>query len=336
LTNEKTYDFVLRPPTLEDIPATVAMLNECWLESVGTTSFTNEQLHAIWHLPDFDFPHNVRLAVDSDGQILGYCIIFCRAPFLNNYLMPRTHPAYRNRGIGTALTAWGEARSNENLALAPPDARVIVGCSNFGTHVAGAQLLVDRGYHLVRSGYEMKIEMASAPPAPQWPANITVRGMQPDHEEEAVYRAIEETFRDHWGHVERPFAEGFAEWLHLNRSVPVYDPAFFFVAWDGAEIAGVALCFTQDTDYPDMAWIQSLGVRRPWRRQGLALALLHHIFGEAYRRGIPKVGLGVDAESLTGATWLYEKAGMHIFRQWDTYEKELRPGVDLVTRQVAD
>jgi ribosomal protein S18 acetylase RimI-like enzyme len=83
-----------------------------------------------------------------------------------------------------------------------------------------------------------------------------------------------------------------------------------------------------------MAWVQSLGVRRPWRRQGLALALLHHLFGASYRRGITKVGLGVDTESLTGATRLYEKAGMQIYRQWDTYEKELRPGEDLVTRQV--
>ncbi|MEZ4726737.1 MAG: hypothetical protein R3E79_06345 [Caldilineaceae bacterium] len=66
----------------------------------------------------------------------------------------------------------------------------------------------------------------------------------------------------------------------------------------------------------------------------LALALLHHAFGEFYRRGVKKVGLGVDASSLTGATRLYEKAGMKPFRQYNTYEKELRPGRDLTTRQL--
>ena len=52
-------------------------------------------------------------------------------------------------------------------------------------------------------------------------------------------------------------------------------------------------------------------------------------FGEFYRRRQKRVGLGVDASSLTGATRLYEKAGMHIARQYDTYEMELRPGRDI-------
>jgi len=75
-------------------------------------------------------------------------------------------------------------------------------------------------------------------------------------------------------------------------------------------------------------------VRRPWRRKGLGLALLLHSFGEFYRRGRRRVGLGVDAQSLTGATRLYEKAGMRVARVYNTYEKELRPGVDLSTQSV--
>ena len=49
-----------------------------------------------------------------------------------------------------------------------------------------------------------------------------------------------------------------------------------------------------------------------------------------------KVGLGVDGASLTGATRLYEKAGMHIFRQFDAYEKDLRPGEDLSTQALSE
>ncbi len=43
------------------------------------------------------------------------------------------------------------------------------------------------------------------------------------------------------------------------------------------------------------------------------------------------MGLGVDAASLTNATQLYENAGMHVSRQYNTYEMELRPGKDLTT-----
>jgi mycothiol synthase len=85
-----------------------------------------------------------------------------------------------------------------------------------------------------------------------------------------------------------------------------------------------------------MAWVHSLGIKRPWRRQGIALAMLLHTFGQFYRRGIAKVGLGVDGQSLTGATRLYEKAGMHPAHQETLYEKELRPGVELATQSLAE
>ena len=83
-----------------------------------------------------------------------------------------------------------------------------------------------------------------------------------------------------------------------------------------------------------MGWVDTLGVRRPWRRQGLAEALLYHSFRELRRRGRTSVGLGVDASSLTGATRLYEKAGMRAIRKFTRYEKELRPGTDLKTQMI--
>ena len=68
---------------------------------------------------------------------------------------------------------------------------------------------------------------------------------------------------------------------------------------------------------------------RPWRKRGIGLALLRHSFNEFYRRGRRKVGLGVDAQSLTGALRLYEGAGMHIHQTFDQYEKELRAGIEI-------
>ena len=53
-----------------------------------------------------------------------------------------------------------------------------------------------------------------------------------------------------------------------------------------------------------------------------------------YRRGRHAVGLGVDASSLTGATRLYERAGMRVVRQFNSYAKVLRPGIELGTETV--
>jgi len=49
-------------------------------------------------------------------------------------------------------------------------------------------------------------------------------------------------------------------------------------------------------------------------------------FSEFFRRDIYTVYLSVDAQSLTGATRLYERAGMHIVKRSIQYEKELRVG----------
>ena len=78
-----------------------------------------------------------------------------------------------------------------------------------------------------------------------------------------------------------------------------------------------------------MGWDSIFGVGKKWRRRGLAVAMLRNAFAEFAKRGKSKVGLGVDATSLTGANRVYERAGMHPARQTDAYEKELRPGVDL-------
>jgi mycothiol synthase len=62
-------------------------------------------------------------------------------------------------------------------------------------------------------------------------------------------------------------------------------------------------------------------VRRPWRRRGIALALLQHELGVLYARGIRAAMLSVDADSPTGATRLYERAGMREHRRIDVYSK---------------
>ena len=325
--------FILRSPTMDDVPGVVAVMNANWQKFQGTEPFTAEEVSGDWSEPGFDLATEARVITTTAGQIVAHVDLVCRTPFVRALVWARTHPDYYGLGFGTGLTRWAEAYAQEKMRAAPDDARLTIECSNLAQDHAAANLLTGLGYPHSRSFYSMKIEMAAPPPAPVWPAGITVRPMLAG-EEATVFRAKDDSFVDHWGHIEMPFDEAFALWSHGVASNPRHDPSTYFLALDGDEIAGVALCVPQDDEFPDMAWIDSLGVRRPWRRQGLALALLHHSFGEFYRRGIKQVGLGVDASSLTGAVRLYEKAGMQTFRQFNVYEKEIRPGRDLATRAV--
>ena len=170
----------------------------------------------------------------------------------------------------------------------------------------------------------MAIEIDSQPPGPEWPEGVTVRNFLPGQDERAVYETVAEAFQDHWGYLQPTFESWQREWFKDR-----FDPSLWWLAFDGEELAGTALC----TYLIDMGWVRSLAVRRPWRGRGLGTALLHAAFADFYRRGKRKVGLGVDSQNLTGATRLYERAGMRVVRQFDQYRKVLRPGRDLTAQE---
>ena len=119
---------------------------------------------------------------------------------------------------------------------------------------------------------------------------------------------------------------------------PSLRPDVIVVHTPVADVAGNTelLAVANSFEDAEMGWVGTLGVRRPWRKRGLGLALLRHSFNEFYRRDKRKVGLGVDAQNLTGALRLYESAGMHIDLAHDFYEKELRPGREISVQSLAD
>jgi ribosomal protein S18 acetylase RimI-like enzyme len=53
------------------------------------------------------------------------------------------------------------------------------------------------------------------------------------------------------------------------------------------------------------------------------MALLLNAFRQFHERGERRVGLGVDADSPTGATRLYERAGMRVVEETAVYRKDL-------------
>jgi ribosomal protein S18 acetylase RimI-like enzyme len=70
-------------------------------------------------------------------------------------------------------------------------------------------------------------------------------------------------------------------------------------------------------------YVGAIGVQRAWRGKGLGRALLVRTFAEFYARGVSRVTLGVDAQSPTGATKLYEGVGMTTENAAVVYEKAL-------------
>ena len=83
----------------------------------------------------------------------------------------------------------------------------------------------------------------------------------------------QEAFEDTW----EPIRWSYEEWAHAYVEPSSFDPDLWLLAWSGEDPCGVAICHVHATD-PTLGWIAVLGVRRAWRRRGIARALLAHAF----------------------------------------------------------
>lgn len=331
--------FTTRGANINDAEPALALFNRWSRSVVGRDEITDvEAIRTEWKSPGFDPVEDIRFVFAPDGEMAGYIEVWTTGkPPVHPWVWGRVDPDYEDRGVGTWMLQWAEQRALQALQDVPANLRFAPHVGTYREAEKPKKLFEDMGYRHIRSSYHMLINMDGPVPEAEFPEGITLRTFNLETDAEAVYRADTESFRDHFGFVEQPFEEGFKRFKHFMIDAEGFDPSLWFLALDGpsGEIVGVNLCRSRSYDDRDLGWVGSLGVRRPWRKRGIGLALLRHSFNEFYRRGRRKVGLGVDAQNLTGALRLYENAGMHVHQAFDQYEKELRPGVEISTQTLS-
>ena len=311
--------YTARPPGRNDVPAVAALIAACERDETGKSNMTTEELLANWQ--GLDLADEAVLVVSDDGTIVASADVLNRL-CVNVSVYGFVHLEHRGQSLGRWLVEWGEAWTRDRMERAPAEARVVVQHFVNAVNEPARRLLEEIGYAAVRGTYTMTIELAGPPPPPAWPNGIRVRTFVPGQDERAAFEAHEEAFADTWGRPPGTFAK---------FTAPIgeegFDPTLWFLVEEVPELVGQVQC----RSFGGRGWISGMGVRRPWRRRGIALALLRHAFTEFWRRGVREVGLSVDAESLTGAPRLYLGAGMRVDQHYLLYQKELRPGVDLST-----
>jgi mycothiol synthase len=215
------------------------------------------------------------------------------------------HPAWKGKGIGPELVDRSESRARELDAQRMHQVA-------FGPDEPAHRLLADRGYREIRRFYEMAIELADPPEVP----DLGIERLDPADVQE-FHAALDEAFQDHWEHHGSPFEQ----WWERHRTNPNLDLSLWFVLREAGEMIAVS---RNEANRNGGGYVAAIGVRRPWRGKGYAKGLLLHTFREFYDRGIKRVTLGVDAESATGATHLYERVGMHVEHENVVFEKVLQ------------
>jgi len=325
--------YTARPATLDDIEDIAGVVNQYTLRLISEPYLPAKHLRNFLTVPGFDLAKSSRLVLSSSGSIAGFALVMdIRAPYVEITSWGFVPEAEQGKGIGSALHEWIELRARQTITKAPEGARVFLSHSLFDQDEPGKALLEQFGYRQTRHIWRMAVALDEAPAAPVWPQGIEPRNVDLRVNLERPLRAANEAFRDHYGHVEGDFEQRLERWRHEVENDPDYSPDLSFVAMDGDDIAGICFCSPQSGMDTSAGYVNSLGVLRPWRKRGLGLALLLHALGVLRGKGKVRAALHVDAQSLTGATRLYEKAGMYVDQLSHEYQLELRAGVDLATK----
>lgn len=314
-------EYTIRHARDQDAQDILRLIEACdhsfGIESGG---FTEVDIRDGWS--NLDMERDTWCVIASDGELAAYGEVTDHGSgklAADGYV----HPDHRDKGLGTAIVRLMEARACELAPNAPDDSEVSLGNGVLLLDVAGRAILEREGYTVARVFWEMRIELSEEPAEPTLPAGLRLRGFVPGQDDRAVFETIETAFADHWEHVPREFDE----WrTRLER--PDFDPSLWLlVETEDGTIPAALLGWLRS----DHGWISTVGTLREWRGKGLASALLKAAFCVYWRRGVRVVALGVDSQNPTGATHVYEAAGMRAASSAVVFKKVLRPGVDLAS-----
>lgn len=281
------------------------------------------------HLVHCD-PYKDMQFAEINGEVIGYSRLWWMMEgsgtwvgFHFGYVLPD----WRGKGIGSALLSFNEDRLlqiatqlKENGEL-PTDAPCVLDNFVSDSEAARISLLERRGYTAVRYAYQMvRPDLENIPELPL-PPGVEVRPVKIEHMR-LIWEASNVAFQDHWGYIPDPWEE-FQSFIDS----PEFDPSLLRVAWQGDQVVGMVLSFIDKDENVlygrKRGYTENICVLRPWRKQGLAKALIALSLSALKERGMTEAGLGVDTENTSGALHLYQFMGFKVVKRSTIYRKPL-------------
>jgi mycothiol synthase len=293
-----------RRPTLQDAPQILALMVACDLAVLGESDSTLSELTADLAAPGVDNERGGRLVTGSDGAVVGW--LWTRSDvdagevFLDLY------------SVDSDVLRWLMARGREYVAEVAGQwgREVTLAAGSYAHDEVYGGVLRDEGLEVVRSFWQMRRPLdASVTRVAELAPGVRIRLVDAADPADlaVVHRVHEESFVDHWNHTTRPFDA----WYERFKDSAGLDFSQWWLAEVDGEPAGL-LIGNNSHDEINQGYVDTLGVLRQYRGRGVAKSLLYHAFADSARRGRDRIGLGVDSESPTGATRLYEAVGMTV------------------------
>jgi len=275
------------------------------------------------HLTNSD-PYQDMIFPEVNGEVIGYG----RCMWVQEVKGPRVYmgfgwivPEWRRKGIGRAMYRWQESRLREIAADHPADVEKAFDAWANDIDAGRHALWLSEGYKPFTYGARMARPNLDDIPDAKLPAGFEVRPVR-DEDIRAIWEADLEALRDHWGFSEPVDREdAFQQFLGF----PHRDTSLWRIAWDGDEVAGQVKSFINVAENEEFnrkrGWTEEISVRRPYRRQGLATALICMSLRALKERGMEEAALGVHTENPNGAFDLYKKLGYEVERMETIYRK---------------
>lgn len=309
-----------------DYPAMVAVAEGSkQVDGLESTATVEDVARFYQSLVNCD-PFEDMLFAEVDGDAIGYsAVMWAVGPDGQRYYRHFTYllPGWRGHGIRRAMLRHSERRLLDIAA-----GHQETGPFWFESHATGTErhwenLLIAEGYQAAQYRFRMVRPHLTGVPDLPLPEGLEVRPVEPG-DTYAVWLAAKEAFRQAWWYTE----EGWSDRRYTGWTQdPTFDPSLWQVAWDRDQIAGMVLNYInveENRQYGrKRGYTETICVRLPWRRRGLARALLARSFRVLQEQGLEEAALSVDAENLSGALRLYTSMGFAVDRQIAIYRKPL-------------
>ncbi len=287
------------------------------------------QIHREIDAPGVDKTQNLRLWEDEDGKLMGFGYLYMLnpSPVIDAYLslcVERPEIGendFSAHDLARDIINWGEERLREvgKKVDLPVNLRFCV----HEDRKDRISLLTERGFKVDRYYLTMKRSLNLDIPLPQFPAGFRLSHRTKKGDLQAWVELFNESFIDHWNHHDLNIAT-LKHWLND----PNYNPELDLIAIaPNGKFAAFCYCNINPIENlrygHNEGWIEWLGTQRNFRKLGLGKAMLLAGLHCLKKAGVATAKLSVDADSLTGATRLYESVGFRPVETWVDYVKAI-------------